>query len=186
MLLLQPFSGASTWWIDNPHIVERGVIWDGRGVTDDAWNTRPANWIPFFDNYNNDNGGVMFDRRGTQLQVRGRARRQDARIDRIQFKPKYAELGRLIWAADQPTPSFNPTANFSSASIGTRKVRLTSTSTPFSGNFIVNNEWNFGDGGVGVGPVVEHTYAANGTYSVNLVTTDNHGNQGTFTNTVAV
>jgi hypothetical protein len=187
VLLLQSFSGASTWWIDKPHIVERAVIWDARGVVDDPWNTRPANWIPFYDNYNHENGGVMFDRRGTTLQVRGRARRQDARIDRVQFRPKYAELGRLIWAADQPAPgAINPTASFTSAAAGTRTTRVTSTATAASGNFIVNNEWNFGDGGVGVGPTVAHTYASSGAYTITLVTTDNHGNQGVTTNVVGV
>jgi hypothetical protein len=186
LLLLQASAGATTWWIDKPHIYERGLVWDARGVVDDPWGTQPANWFPFFDNYNVENGGVMFDRRGTHLQVRGRARRQDARIDRIQFRPKYAQLGRLVWASDQPAPAINPTANFTSAVIGTRKLRFTSTATATTGNQIVNNEWNFGDGGVSVGAVVEHTFAATGAYNVTLVATDNHGNQGIITTSIGV
>jgi PKD repeat protein len=44
--------------------------------------------------------------------------------------------------------------------------------------------WNFGDGTVGEGTVVEHTYAAPGTYAVTLSVTDNLGATGTRTQTV--
>lgn len=97
MVLIQSSGVASVWWIDNIQIYERSVIWDARGVVDDPWFFNSARWTPFYDNYSRENGGVLFEKRGNQLQVRGRARRQTSRIDRIQFKPKYAELGRLVF-----------------------------------------------------------------------------------------
>jgi hypothetical protein len=85
----------SAFWIDNMSIRERTVVWDGRAVVDDPWKSNDAKWQPFRDNYARENGGVVFDKRGSNLQVRGRARKQSATISRVQYKPRYAELGRF-------------------------------------------------------------------------------------------
>ncbi len=47
-------------------------------------------------------------------------------------------------------------------------------------------EWDLGDGTSGSGATVEHTYAAAGTYQVNLTVTDNLGGQASFSAEVTV
>ncbi|MFB6155596.1 MAG: PKD domain-containing protein [Haloferacaceae archaeon] len=49
---------------------------------------------------------------------------------------------------------------------------------------IVSYEWDFGDGGNATGAVVDHTYTANGTYTVTLTVTDLAGNRDSATVTV--
>jgi hypothetical protein len=49
-----------------------------------------------------------------------------------------------------------------------------------------NYAWNFGDGTTAVGPSVEHTYSAGGTYNVSLTVTDRGGNRATLTQTIVV
>ena len=46
--------------------------------------------------------------------------------------------------------------------------------------------WSLGDGTAGTGPIVEHTYADPGSYSVGLVVTDNHGATDSVSKTVTV
>lgn len=177
LVIAQAAAVASTWWIDNPQVYERSIVWDARGIVDDPWLSNSARWTPFYNNYSRENGGVLFERRGNQLQVRARARRQGARIDRIQFRPKYAELGRLIWSTDKLTaPQIAPTAGFSTSSIGTRAIRATSTATDSDG-YIALVEWNFGDGLIGMGNIVDHTYAVAGTYTIVQTVMDNNGNR---------
>lgn len=56
-----------------------------------------VHWTPFKDTVNTTNGGILFDKRGTSLKVRGRALRQNAWVGGpIRIEPKYAELGRLV------------------------------------------------------------------------------------------
>jgi uncharacterized repeat protein (TIGR01451 family) len=64
--------------------------------------------------------------------------------------------------------AFTPTSI--TVSIGTPVV-FTDTSTT-DGSAIVTWDWDFGDGGVGSGPVVSHTFTAAGTYTVTLTVTD--------------
>lgn len=185
IILMQPEAVAATWWIDNVHMYKRSVVWDARGSRENPWHSNPPRWTPFFENHSKENAGVLFERRGKHLQVRAKARRQHVSISRIQFKPKYAELGRLIWSGDQQTRLTLPTGGFTSASTGTRSVKLTSTATDSDG-FIANVEWNFGDGSVAIGNVVNHTYTVAGTYTVTMIITDNNGNRSTYSNTVGV
>jgi PKD repeat protein len=46
--------------------------------------------------------------------------------------------------------------------------------------------WTFGDGGTAYGEIVEHTYAVDGTYIVNLTVTDDQGAQGSVAITVLI
>lgn len=175
-VLLQLPAVVSTWWVDNASIFTRAIEWAGRAVVNDPWNANDAPWTPFLNTLNREGGGIVFPRRGTKLQVQAKARVQEAHIDRIQFRPRYAELGRF-----KPTgvtvPRVAPIASFTSAAAGTATLKLTSTSTDADG-VIVSNEWNFGDGTSGTGAVVVHTYPAAGTYTVTLVSMDNNGNRG--------
>ena len=51
---------------------------------------------------------------------------------------------------------------------------------------ISSYSWNFGDGNSATGSAPSHTYAADGTYSVQLTVTDNDGGTNTETNSVTV
>lgn len=51
---------------------------------------------------------------------------------------------------------------------------------------IVSYRWNFGDGSSGTGPQADHTYSADGVYSVELVVTDDTGATGSARSNVVV
>lgn len=87
----------TTFWIDNFQISRQALSWSGRAVLDDAWNRFNNQWTEFHDLTNDDLVGGVFPERGTWLQVRGQTLTQDAHIDKLYVKPKYAQLGRLIW-----------------------------------------------------------------------------------------
>ncbi len=55
-----------------------------------------------------------------------------------------------------------------------------------SGAAIDSFEWDFGDGSLGVGPTVSHTYDTVGTYSATLMVTDVNGNISTASVTIQV
>jgi hypothetical protein len=184
LIFLIPSKDVATFWLDNVNLYERSVSWSARNIMENPWRTNPAPWTPFFDNHSDANRGVLFDRRGKKLQVRGRARKHDARIDRIQFKPKYAELGRLVFDTSSLVGSA-PIAGFTSTSIGSLKARFTSTATDLDGA-IVNVEWNFGDGTSSIGSVVDHTFATSSVYTVTQTVTDNNGLRSTLTQSISV
>lgn len=190
LFLYQAEIGASTWWVDNINIFSRSVAWDGRAIDDDPWHSNDALWTPFKDEVSNNNG-ILFDRRGTQLQVRGRALRPSSSIARVQILPKYAELGRFV-TPDNSSDNFIPNPTIGSNAIGSHTIQYTAGGTitvinpagTLSSVYFSNFEWNFGDGNTGIGPYVSHTYAAGGTYPVTLIGTDFYGNQGIATATV--
>lgn len=183
-ILIQNKAFAAKWWIDNPSIFSRSVTWDGRAVVDDPWYSNDADWTPFKNILNRDHGGVLFPSRGNQLQVRGRGLRSDSTISRIQFKPKYAELGNFN-VGDYETPTTSAVGGFDTDALPNQTVRFTSTATDSDG-YIAIVEWNFGDGGTGIGSVVEHQYEDTGSYPVTQLLTDNHGNRTIFIDTVGV
>jgi hypothetical protein len=185
-MLLQANTQTSTIWIDNLSIYTRSVSWSGRGVTDDAWNSNDAAWTPFKDNLSNASGGVLFAERGHCLQVRARGLTADSHINRVQFKARYAQLGRLV-PAPYDVPVVVTTPSWTSTALGGRLVRFdASAALSVAGAYVANWTWSFGDGETAVGSNVTHQYAAAGVYTVTLVTTDNYGRQATYTNTVAV
>jgi hypothetical protein len=190
--IMQPSTVASTWWIDNISIFTRTVAWRGRAIADDPWNSNDARWTPFYDAINSESAGVLFPRRGSELQISGRALRQTATINAINVKPLYAELGRRKPGASASPALATVTPSFSAVAAGTLTRRLTGTATStstdgtFGANDMANYEWNFGDGGYGIGQIVTHVFPATGVYTVTLVVTDPRGRKGVYTNTVAV
>ncbi|HEX9907246.1 MAG TPA: PKD domain-containing protein [Thermoplasmata archaeon] len=66
-----------------------------------------------------------------------------------------------------------PVAEIEVVNIDNLTVQLSGAeSEAFDGRTIVNYSWSFGDGGEAFGVEVTHTFAANGTYEVNLTVTD--------------
>jgi PKD repeat protein len=177
-------TAGPAWYIDNVSISTRVIAWDGRGNPLDPWLMDASQWLPFSDTVNGINDGLVFDARGTGMQVRGRAIRQTASITDLTVRPKFAELGRFAWP-DQGiawksglTPSFSSSVNGST-------VTFTSTSTS-SGDPIIAVIWSYGDGVSDFGFSAAHTYAASGTYPVTVTVIDTKGQRKSATGTVTV
>lgn len=93
--------GSTTFWIDNFVVRRRSIRWSGRSALYDPWGRGRNNWTEFRSLVNSETDGIMFPKRDRFLQIRGQALAQGATIDRVYAKPKYAELGRLIWNVDR-------------------------------------------------------------------------------------
>lgn len=89
-----------------------------------------------------------------------------------------------------PTTPSGPTADFvfsPTAPAANQNVFFDGrTSTAAEGASITRWEWNFGDGTVGEGERVTHTYTAAGNYIVVLTVTDSRGTRATTTKSVTV
>lgn len=175
-----------TWWVDNFDIRARSVVWEGRGRRPDPWGMEGDQWVPFKDTVNTLNGGILFEQRGTQLQVRGSARRQDAFISELKVTPKYAELGRFYWPDEHRPVSTTPVADFATPTISGKKVTYDGTTSTCTGGRLIAYHWSFGDGSEDYGPAVAHTYEFAGTYAVTLTVIDNENNRDSFSRTVTV
>lgn len=117
LAITQPEEITTTWWIENIRVNERSIAWYGRATPGDPWGMHQSEWVPFKDLINSDTDGILFPERGRELQVQARALRQDAVIERVAFKPKYAELGRLIWDENPPVGG-SATVAFTSTALG--------------------------------------------------------------------
>jgi microbial collagenase len=82
------------------------------------------------------------------------------------------------------TPNQPPVAGFNFAASGLR-VNFSDTSTDADGR-IVARSWNFGDGSTSTAANPSKTYAAAGSYSVQLTVTDDRGASRSTTRTVTV
>ncbi|MCD6223151.1 MAG: right-handed parallel beta-helix repeat-containing protein, partial [Thermoplasmata archaeon] len=85
-------------------------------------------------------------------------------------------------------PNTPPEANFTYspkiAGMGDN-ISFVSTSYDAEGN-IVNYTWQFGDGSIGYGSVVNHSYSAWGNYTVNLTVIDAYGESDTISKIVKI
>jgi hypothetical protein len=91
-----PTEGSVTWWVDNLYVRRQTVAWAGRAVANDPWGRDNA-WMEFKHHINSESDGIMFPHRGKWLQIRGQALTDDAEIRKVFMRPKYSELGRLVW-----------------------------------------------------------------------------------------
>ncbi len=92
----------------------------------------------------------------------------------------YVASGRTVIAPPAP-----PVARFTSSTNGLT-VDVDGTTSSDANGPISAYAWNFGDGGTGTGVTAQHTYAAGGTYNVQLTVTDNTGITNSVTHAVTV
>jgi PKD repeat protein len=91
-----------------------------------------------------------------------------------------------VGSAGQPTASF--TFLPSSPRVNQRVAFDATASTPGTGATIATYKWNYGDGReeTGAAAIQSHTYAATGTYIVQLTVTDSNGRTATTTRSVTI
>jgi hypothetical protein len=175
--ILQQTRLATNWWVDGLQVLQRTVAWSARSVSQDPWGGTYAPWTDFMDVVNDreHHSGISLEPRGKELQMRGRARRQDVTISKPQLVPRYAELGRLVWP-EEAYHGAPPKAEFKVEEEHTEILKFTDESTK-GGGAITQREWLFGDGQriITNAPIVKHTYPKPGTYSVTLQVADRHG-----------
>ena len=102
----------------------------------------------------------------------------------------FTVLGSVPLPPPPPPLNHAPIASFavntSTALVG-QPVQFFSNSTdPDVGDFIVQQFWNFGDGGTALGQTASHSYFFPGTFQVTLTVTDNHGASGAATQFITV
>jgi RHS repeat-associated protein len=88
-----------------------------------------------------------------------------------------------------PRPNLPPQVTVSGPAQGLSGQSLTfdgTGSTDPEGDTPLTFAWSFGDGETAIGPSVNHTFGASGTYVVTLFATDDRGATGTGTKTVVV
>ena len=83
-------------------------------------------------------------------------------------------------------PSFPNTPPTASATVSCQDLSCTfdGTASADADGRVTAYDWNFGDGSTGTGPTPQHTYAAGGTYQVQLTVTDDLRATGTWTGSV--
>lgn len=181
------YEGSSTaaFWIDAVSVEQRVVTWSARANMNDPWTS-------FNDVINTDSGGVVFSHKGTQLQIRAQAHRQDAAImSAPKIIPIYAQLGKPLWPED--TDAFTDpyagglSAAFSHSTGGSRIYTLTATSPE---NYITNYIWSISDGTVLNGSSTAHQFPlaapSNTDYNVTLSVIDVYGNQTSTTQILTI
>jgi hypothetical protein len=174
LVVVQNRPANLNWWIDNVRVFERTVSWHGRAFVDDPWAETEDDWTPFQNAFNRDYGGILFQGRENRLQIKGVGHKQDASISKVQFKPKYAELGRFVWPEQALTGRVAPVASYSTSNVG-RLYTFNGFGSTDTDGMVVNWQWNVSDGTVYTGPVIQHLFGASGTYAVTLMVTDHNG-----------
>jgi len=93
----------------------------------------------------------------------------------------------MLMVACKPSAEFSvsPTPVIAGAA-ATFDASETTIYNTHKGNAAVSYSWDFGDGVTGSGKVVQHTYAAAGTYQVKLSVKDKAGQTGTVSHAVVV
>lgn len=186
LMLVQSLPATeTTWYLDNISIIARSLEFSGRAVRPDAWNMRPDNWVPFKNTTNSIQSGTIFAERGNEIQIKGRALRQDAYIHEMKTLPKYAELSGFSWPDEEEAQTTFPVAVISASASG-RLVSFDASSSSNTGGANVAWYWSFGDGNYDYGVSVNHRYTFSGTYEVTLVVIDEKGRKAATSTSVSV
>jgi len=186
MLIQSLPSLDTTWYIDRFSITARSLEWGGRSRRPDPWGMAPDGWTEFKNTTNTVDGGTVFKERGKEVQIRGKALRQNSFVTEVKTLPKYSELGRLYWPDAHPEPpSTSPAASISATASG-NTATFNGTGSSNTGGTNVAWYWSFGDGTNDFGPKVKHYYKLPGTYDVSLTVTDDQGRQDASQTTVAI
>jgi hypothetical protein len=165
----------TTFWIDTVEVFEDALTWSARANPTDPW-------VDFRDLVNSDSSGVVLNR-GTALQLRAQAHRQDAIIvGPPKLVPQYARFGRFAWPEDRVADPSTPVANITWTNVGNIFSFNGTGSTP--PNDLVNYLWSFGDDTNASGPTVVHTYLETNTYVVTLTVVDSYGTRNIATQLV--
>jgi hypothetical protein len=178
LMIFQPSSVSTTWWIDNVCIATRSVAWYGRTAINDPWNADNSTWMPFY-NRVNTNDGVLFSERGNQLQIRANALTPTATINRIQFKPKYAQLGRFREGPE--TPNYNTYVHQATLRVGTLCTYTGSGEIELSDGTLLGDDqiaqyvWQFEDGTMATGKTVVKNWPGTGEWRVTLIILGRYG-----------
>jgi hypothetical protein len=79
------------WWVDSLSVRPPSVAWAARPDKESPWSPLKSAVA------DSEYGGAVFEYPGKELQVRGASKTIDGTVYDLQIKPKYAELGKLIW-----------------------------------------------------------------------------------------
>lgn len=124
---------------------------------------------------------------GTTLQIpSGQIQFLDADGNSIEY---IIEPGVIVITPPGTTVNQNPIANFEISNLNPNigeEVRFDGSSSIDPDGRIISYIWNFGDGSVGTGPIVTHSYNSEGIYIVTLTVTDDDGATGTITTQIQV
>jgi hypothetical protein len=183
---------STTFWVDAVSISQRLLSWSARANPTDPW-------VPFNGLISDPSVGVVLNR-GTQLQVRAQAKRQDAAIlAKPKVKPLFAQLGKSVWPEDvnafsNPYTSVLSAAFTISGSLAPPATPRTYTFTPnvaqMNAPYIAQWLWQFSDGAVITSPIAQHTFPAlapsETVYQITLTTVDIYGGQAVITQSLPV
>lgn len=177
-----------TFYVDAPSVRQQSLAWSGRADSVDPWGDHGITWIPFREAINSKTAGVVFASHGTSPQVRAQARYQDAFLTKVSFAPRFAALGRLIWAEDHVSTQEPIISGFDAAVSGLNVTLSVDPADIILGdsNWVAYHEWSLGDGTMAAGSEVGHQYAEAGTYNVSLAISDNQGSRAISIGTVTV
>ncbi len=115
----------------------------------------------------------------------GGCENQGVRIDKIW--PQVASIfGNTIPVGDNSNVSNQPPVAVISKSCNELTCDFSGAGSTDTDGQISTYQWSFGDGNTAVGAQVQHTYNANGNYTLSLTVTDNGGANNTESTTVAV
>ena len=83
-------------------------------------------------------------------------------------------LPRAVWSADDPVASFTPGGSYVASAGESITFDASSSSHGNPDHSIISYDWDFGDGTVGTGQIVTHTYNITGHYTVTLTVIDDN------------